>query len=232
MAAAEGGAHRVELCAGMPEGGTTPSLGEIEAARRVEGIRLHVIVRPRGGDFLYTPQELAIMERDIRAASDCGADGVVTGCLTEAGSVDLGAMERLMRAAEGLTVTFHRAFDHCRDPFATLEELTALGCDRILTSGQQPTAEQGISLLRRLVEQAAGRIAVMPGCGITERNIARIASETGAMEFHCSARRTIESRMRFRNPEVTMGTGSDEYLRSETSSERVRRTLEALRYLG
>lgn len=230
IAAEKGGAQRVELCAGMPEGGTTPSAGEIWAARNAIGIRLHVIIRPRGGDFLYTPLELAIMERDILAAKQAGVDGVVFGCLTEDGEMDIPAMERLMRASEGMSVTFHRAFDRCRDPFAALERIVALGCDRILTSGQQPTAEEGIPLLAQLVEQAAGRIVIMPGAGITEHNIARVAAATGAREFHFSARTQIRSRMRLRNPEVAMGGGQvDEYMRHVTSEERVRRTLEAFR---
>lgn len=230
IAAERGGAQRVELCAGMPEGGTTPSMGEIEAARRAIGIRLHVIIRPRGGDFLYSPLEQQIMERDIHAAKAAGADGVVFGCLTEEGEVDTAVMERLMRAAEGLSVTFHRAFDRCRDPFAALERIVSLGCDRILTSGQRPTAEEGIPLLAQLVGRAAGRIGIMPGAGINERNIARIAAATGACEFHFSARTEIRSRMRLRNPEVSMGNNeADEYVRSITSEERVRRTIEALK---
>lgn len=217
----------------MPEGGTTPSYGEIAEARTIPGLRLHVIIRPRGGDFLYSSRELSVMERDIRAVRECGADGVVFGCLTPDGDVDLHAMERLMRASEGLSVTFHRAFDRCRDPFRTLEQLVGLGCERVLTSGLRPTAEAGIPLLRELVRAAAGRIIVMPGCGVSEHNIARIAAETGAAEFHCSARIETESRMRLRNPEVTMGAAApiDEYIRSVTSAERVRRTVGALKAL-
>lgn len=234
MAAERGGAQRVELCAGMPEGGTTPSLGEIVAARERIGIRLHVIIRPRGGDFLYSPLEIEIMERDISEAKRAGADGVVFGCMTAGGDVDTSAMQRLMRAAKGMSVTFHRAFDRSRDPFAALETIVALGCDRILTSGLAPTAEAGIPLLKELVERAAGRIVIMPGCGIDERNIARIAEATGAREFHFSARVEVPSSALLRNPGVSMG-GSvriDESVRSVTSADRVRRTVEALKSRG
>lgn len=227
-AAAEGGAQRVELCAGIPEGGTTPSAGEIRAARAVAGLRLHIIVRPRGGDFLYSPDELAVMADDIGFAREAGADGVVFGCLTPDGEVDEKAMRPLMEAARGLSVTFHRAFDRTADPFRSLERIVALGCDRILTSGLRPTAEEGIGLLRELQRRAEGRIALMAGCGVNEGNIARIARETGIREFHFSARETVRSAMRLRNPEVTMGGEIDEYARPVTTARRVRATVEAL----
>lgn len=184
VAAQAGGAHRVELCASMPEGGTTPSFGEIRLARKLIDIRLHVIIRPRGGDFLYTPLELDIMEEDIHMARQAGADGVVFGCLTPEGDLDMPAMRRLMKISEGMSVTFHRAFDYVRSPEQVLEHLIDLGVNRVLTSGQQPTAMQGASLLAELVRQAAGRIVIMPGCGVNEWNIAELAACTGASEFH------------------------------------------------
>ena len=151
LAAQEGGADRVELCAGIPEGGTTPSYGEIAIAREVlTHTRLHVIIRPRGGDFLYSDVEIRTMLKDIEIARKLGADGVVFGCLTAEGEVDLTSMQILMEASKGLSVTFHRAFDVCRNPQKALEEIIELGCNRILTSGQQPTAEQGIGLLKEL----------------------------------------------------------------------------------
>lgn len=147
LAAQEGGADRVELCAGIPEGGTTPSYGEIAIAREVLAhTRLHVIIRPRGGDFLYSDIEIRTMLKDIEIARKLGADGVVFGCLTAEGEVDLPVMQKLMEAAQGLSVTFHRAFDVCRNPQKALEQIIKLGCNRILTSGQQPTAELGIPL--------------------------------------------------------------------------------------
>ena len=136
VAAQQGGAHRVELCASMPEGGTTPSWGEIKLARKLIDIRLHVIIRPRGGDFLYSPLEVDIMEEDIRMAREAGADGVVFGCLTPDGELDMPVMQRLMKAAEGMSVTFHRAFDYVAHPDEVLEQLVELGVNRILTSGQ------------------------------------------------------------------------------------------------
>lgn len=184
VAAQQGGAHRVELCAGMPEGGTTPSLGEIKVARKLIDIRLHVIIRPRGGDFLYTPSELEIMEEDIRAARQAGADGVVFGCLTPEGELDKPAMQRLMEASKGLSVTFHRAFDYVKSPREALEELIGMGVNRVLTSGQMPTAMEGAPLLAELVKQAGDRIIIMPGCGVNEHNIAELARVTGADEFH------------------------------------------------
>ena len=230
LAAQEGGAHRVELCAAMPEGGTTPSYGEIKLARKLIDIRLHVIIRPRGGDFLYSPLELDIMEEDIRAAREAGADGVVFGCLTPDGELDMPAMERLMKASEGMSVTFHRAFDYVRDPKAVMETLIEMGVDRILTSGQMPAAIKGAQLLAELVQQADGRIIIMPGCGVNESNLAELAKITGASEFHFSARENRESRMQLRNPALSMG-GSvqiDEYVHPVTTAARVSKTIACL----
>lgn len=229
IAAQKGGAHRVELCASMPEGGTTPSYGEIRLARKLIDIRLHVIIRPRGGDFLYSPLELDIMEEDIRMCKQIGADGVVFGCLTPEGKLDIPAMKRLMKASEGMAVTFHRAFDYVKYPFEVMEELIAMGVDRILTSGQQVTAFAGRMLLSELVKRAADRIIIMPGCGVSEANIAELAKVTEAKEFHFSARENKQSRMLLRNPALSMGGNDiDEYVLSVTTAERVRRTIEAL----
>ena len=140
IAAQEGGADRVELCAGIPEGGTTPSYGMIKNARKNIGIALNVIIRPRGGDFLYSQSELEEMLYDIKVAKELGADGLVFGCLRSDGTVDMDVMARLMKAAGDTPVTFHRAFDHCNDPFRALEDIIGLGCARILTSGCRPTA--------------------------------------------------------------------------------------------
>lgn len=218
--AQRGGADRVELCAAIPEGGTTPSYGEIVMARRGIDIRLHVIIRPRGGDFLYTSTELETMLLDIDMARQAGADGVVFGCLTPGGTVDMSAMKRLIEAAKGLSVTFHRAFDMCADPVEALEQLISLGCDRVLTSGAEATAQLGVPLLKKLVIQAAGRIIIMPGCGVNESNIAAIAAETGATEFHMSARSTSPSGMVFRNGRISMGgtVTIDEYAHQLTDA--------------
>ena len=204
--AQRGGAYRVELCAGIPEGGTTPSFGEIAAARSsLKKTRLHVIIRPRGGDFCYSSLEQRIMAKDIDTASSLGADGFVFGCLTPEGDVDIKVMKKLMKVAKGKSVTFHRAFDMCRDPFQALEDIIALGCDRILTSGQRATAEEGIPLIKQLVERAAGRIIIMPGGGVTPLDIRKIADETGATEFHFTGRKSVESPMLYRNPNVSIG---------------------------
>ena len=229
IAAQEGGADRVELCAGIPEGGTTPSFGMIRDARECIDIALNVIIRPRGGDFLYTETELREMVYDIQAAKELGADGLVFGCLRPDGSVDMAAMKVLMEAAGDTPVTFHRAFDHTSDPFKALEDIISLGCVRILTSGCRPTALEGAELLARLVEKAADRIIIMPGCGVREGNIAEIARLSGAREFHFSARESVQSGMFFRNPEVAMGSEDDPYGYDVTTARRVAATIEPLR---
>ena len=229
IAAQEGGADRVELCAGIPEGGTTPSYGEIKIARRVlTTTRLHVIIRPRGGDFLYSPLELERMAADIDMARELGADCVVFGCLRSDGSLDTEANTMLMQHAKGMSVTFHRAFDRCAHPHQALEELISQGFDRILTSGQQPTALEGTPLLKELHEQAKGRIILLAGCGVNEQNIATIAQATHIHEFHFSARTAVKSQMQFSNPDVYMGAkDADEDTLNITSSQRVAHTIEA-----
>ena len=230
LAAQKGGAHRVELCAGIPEGGTTPSYGEIVTARKVlTTTRLHVIIRPRGGDFLYSDLEMERMIADIDVARQIGADGVVFGCLTEEGDIDMTKNRLLMEHSEGLSTTFHRAFDRCRDPRQALEQIISLGFDRILTSGAQPTAEQGISLLKELHDQAADRIIILAGCGVNEGNIRKIHEQTGIREFHFSARGKVLSHMRFTNPSVYMGSpDAEEDVRMETTERRVRATIDSL----
>ena len=204
-----GGAKRVELCAGIPEGGTTPSYGEIRMAKQLTShIDINVIIRPRGGDFLYTEAEIGSMLLDIELCKQLGVHGVVFGCLTAEGDIDVPLMRRLIEAAKPLSVTCHRAFDVCRDPFQALEELIDLGCDRILTSGQRANAVEGIPLIKQLVEKAAGRIIIMPGCGVREGNIAQIERETGAKEFHTSARSIVYSQMKYRNEQVPMSSSA------------------------
>ncbi len=217
VAARRGGAARIELCSALSEGGITPSVGLMEAVVAVPDIRKHVLIRPRGGDFLYTEQEVDIMERDILAARRVGMDGVVIGALTAEGDIDEEAVKRLVLAAGDMNVTFHRAFDLCRCPEEALETIVRLGCSRVLTSGLAATAEAGIPLLRQLVEQAARRIVIMPGCGVNAGNAARIVRETGVVEIHASARSLVKSAMRFRRESVAMGKAdSDEYSRMET----------------
>lgn len=231
LEAEKGGAYRVELCAGIPEGGTTPSYGEIVVARKLLNIKLNIIIRPRGGDFLYSDVEHQAMIQDILMAKKLSIDGVVFGCLTADGRVDMLRNKELIDAAEGMNVTFHRAFDMCKDPFESLEQIILLGCERILTSGQQPTAIEGISLLKKLVDKANNRIIIMPGSGINENNIAIIAKETHAKEFHFSAREPKDSKMEYRNPNLKMGgtvVSIDEYVQNITNSEKVKRTIDKL----
>lgn len=229
--AQEGGAYRVELCAGIPEGGTTPPFGDMRMARQMlHQTKLHVIIRPRGGDFLYSPLEQEIMLHDIKVARQLGADGVVFGCLTAEGDVDMAAMKKLMNAVGDMNVTFHRAFDMCKDPFKALEQIIELGCTRILTSGQESNAVKGIPLLKELVKQADGRIIIMPGCGVNPGNIKQIAEETNATEFHFSGRSSYESDMIFRNPKVSMGgtVKIEEYQRDITNPEILKAALAEL----
>ena len=230
IAAQEGGADRVELCAGIPEGGTTPSYGEIKKAREVlQGTLLHVIIRPRGGDFLYSSLELERMEADIDIARELGVDGVVFGCLNADGSIDMEANRCLLEHAKGLNTTFHRAFDRCNDPVKVLEQLIELGFDRVLTSGQRPTATEGTGLLRRLHELADGRIIILAGCGVNEENIKSLQAQPGVHEFHFSAREKVKRLMSYSNPEVYMGAkGADEESLDYTTPERVRKTIAAL----
>ena len=233
VTAEQGGAARVELCAGIPEGGTTPSYGEMVTARRAIGIQMNVIIRPRGGDFLYTPAEMQAMLLDIEAAKAAGADGVVFGCLRADGTIDIERNRQLKEAAGNLSTTFHRAFDVCRDPFTALEEIIALGFDRILTSGQEASAPQGAALLAELVRRADGRIIIMPGCGVNEHNVAELARATGAQGFHMSARHRVESGMVYRNERVSMGgtVTVEEFARDLTDPQRVAKSIEALRHV-
>lgn len=186
-AAVVGGAHRVELCQALGLDGLTPSAGMIETAVGM-GIHVQVLIRPREGDFVYDRDEVLCMQRDIRHARRLGASGVVIGALRPDGSIDEETTRRLVGEAEGMSITFHRAFDVCAHPEEALEQIIALGCHRLLTSGQAPSAEQGIPMLRGLVEQADGRIIIMPGAGVKAQNACRILSETGAREIHGSLR--------------------------------------------
>jgi len=204
-------------CAAIPEGGTTPSYGEILQARRLlTSTRQHVIIRPRGGDFVYSALEIERMITDIKICREIGVDGVVFGCLTPEGDVDEATCRQLLEAAEGMQTTFHRAFDRCRNPQEALKRIISMGFHRILTSGQQPSAEQGIELLKSLNEQAAGRIIIMAGCGVNEDNILHIQQATGISEFHFSAREPLTD-------------GDSEFgTRMVTTERRVRNTIEKL----
>ncbi len=223
LAAERGGAVRVELCDNLIEGGTTPSAGMIAAARSAVDLGLMVMIRPRGGDFCYSPLEVEAMLHDLAVARDLGADGVVFGVLRPDGTIDAEICGRLIEAARPLSVTFHRAFDMTRDPLAALDTLIELGVDRLLTSGQEASALEGAELIAELVERARGRLVVMPGVGVTQRNLRRILAETGASEIHVVGTDLVESPMAYRNRRCFMGTElrSPEYRRGVTSAERV-----------
>lgn len=223
FAAQKGGADRVELCDNLVEGGTTPSAGAIAVAREMLDIKLHVIIRPRGGDFLYSATEFDVMKRDIKTAKELGADGVVIGILLADGTIDRERTSELVELSRPMTVTFHRAFDMTRDPFEALDTLADLGVDRILTSGQEATADKGADLIRQLVERAADRITIM-ACGeIREANVRSIVEGTGVHEIHSTGFVTKESEMQFRNEPVYMGGADDpaEYSIKLTSTEKI-----------
>jgi copper homeostasis protein len=221
-AAAEAGAARVELCASLIEGGITPSIGMVRQAVAVAdgSLKVHVIIRPRGGDFLYSADEFAVMRDDVAAVTAAGAAGIVIGLLDAEGAIDEARSATLIALARPLSVTFHRAFDVARDPFASLDALIRLGVDRLLTSGQEPGVVEGAPLIRRLIAHAAGRIVVMPGGNINPRNAARVAADTGAQEFHFAAFAPEASGMRWRNEAVFMGGAlrPPEYDRAATTA--------------
>jgi copper homeostasis protein len=231
LAAERGGADRVELCDNLMEGGTTPSAGCIKLARRHLSTGLQVLVRPRGGDFLYSDRELDVLREDLRIAKELGANGVVIGCLTAEGDIHQPRTRELMQIARPLQVTFHRAFDMCRDPQQALEVLIGLGVDRVLTSGQEASCLEGLELIAALQKQASGRIIVMPGGGITPRNVSRIVASTGVNEVHLSARGSVESLMHYRNPRCFLGgtLRPPEFSWKTTDEGAVRSVVETLR---
>lgn len=202
VTAQECGADRIELCANPHEGGTTPSHGVIALARAHTSIQLFPIIRPRGGDFLYSDLEFRAMIDDIERCVDLGCDGVVIGMLQDDGGVDVSRCAELVRRAGSLQVTFHRAFDRVNDPRTALEQIIDLGCARILTSGLRPDVDRGKQMLRTLVEAAGDRITIMPGSGVRSTNIRELAEFTGARAFHSSARTRHGSAMTFINPDM------------------------------
>lgn len=234
LAAQQGGAGRIELCANLVEGGTTPSAGTIAGARAGLTIPIHVMIRPRGGDFHYSAHETAVMRSDVALAKSLGADGVVIGALEVDGAVDSETTRALVEAARPMAVTFHRAFDMTRDPHDALETLVELGIDRVLTSGQRPEASEALDLLAALMERAGERIGVLVGGNVRADNAVRIARATGARELHVHVARTFASPMQFRNSDVYMGTpeASSEYLRRETHAEDIRAVVRAVSALG
>lgn len=225
-AAVAGGADRIELCANLAEGGTTPSYGTIRQCREDFSVALYPIIRNRGGDFLYTAEEFSIMLRDVRMCKELGCDGVVIGLLQADGSIDIARTAKLVEAAYPLGVTFHRAFDRCADPFTAMEQLTAIGCERILTSGQQPSVMDGIELVAALQKEADGRIIIMPGSGVRKENIKLIAEKTGCTEFHSSLRGKAKGGMTFIHPGFSHSQES--YINNFIDPAEVRALREAL----
>jgi copper homeostasis protein len=229
IAAEAGGGNRVELCASLAEGGITPSLGTIRAAVRAVGIPVYVMVRPRGGDFLYSPAEYATMLDDVAAIRDAGAAGVVFGCLTPDGAIDAERTAALVARARPAGVTVHRAFDMTADAETALEALIAAGVDRVLTSGHAPSALEGLAELAHLAQIARGRIIVM-GCGnLTVESIGEVVRATRLPEYHFSAPRRVTSGMRYRNPGLFMGSAPPEreFIQDLTDPARIRATIAA-----
>jgi copper homeostasis protein len=203
LIAADTGADRVELCADPGAGGTTPGIGLIKTVRKKINIELYPIIRIRGGDFLFSDEEFEVMLHEVEACKAAGCEGVVTGMLLPDGRVDKTHVSRLVAKAYPMGVCFHRAFDWTRNPFEALEDIISIGCERILTSGQQPVAILGVHLIRDLVVQADGRIQIMPGSGVRAENITDLKNATGATQFHSSARILKKSTMDFVQPFMT-----------------------------
>jgi len=229
----EAGVPRIELCAGLVEGGTTPSLGFLRQARAAYNGRLMMMVRPRAGDFIVSPGERRAMLDDIQAARDQGADGVVFGCLRPDGTIDLATAETLVAAAHGMDITFHRAFDVSRDLGCSLEELIALGVPRVLTSGGQAGVEAGFEALLALQHQTQGRITLLVGGGLKPDHINRLWPH-GFREFHLSARLNVDSPMSFRRPDIPMGANEvpREYVRRQADPSQLRSLMNQLAQCG
>jgi copper homeostasis protein len=210
QAAVEGGADRIELCANLAEGGTTPSYGHIKKCREAFGVLVYPIIRPRGGDFLYNAEEFDIMLQDVKLCKQLGCDGVVIGLLNKDGTIDRKRTSLLVEAAYPLGITFHRAFDRCRDPFEAMEQLIEIGCERILTSGQKPLATDAVEVIAQLNKAADERIIIMPGSGVRKENIMTLAEQTGCVEFHSSLRGKLKSEMEFVHP--SFAASEDSYM--------------------
>jgi copper homeostasis protein len=205
--AVEGMADRIELCANLAEGGTTPSYAMIRQCRNLP-VLIYTMVRPRGGDFLYTEEEFEIMLHDIMLSKQLGCDGIVIGALNPDGSIDITRTIAMVEMAYPMGVTFHRAFDRCREPFEALEQLIDAGCERILTSGQKPIAADGSDLIRQLLKIADSRITIMPGSGVNKNNF-KLFADAGCTEFHASLRSKTKSKMQFIQP--AFETSEDSY---------------------
>lgn len=227
------GADRVEFCGNLIEGGTSPGYGSIVSARSNLSIGLHVIIRPRGGDFLYSDLEFDIMRRDIETCGECGVDGIVTGILLAGGNIDVERTAKLFEFAYPMSTTFHRAFDMCNDPVQGLEDVIAAGSSLLLTSGLKNKAQDGIELIRQLVIQADERIIIMPGGGIDETNIALIVTATKVKDIHLTGRKSIDSEMIFRRQGINMGglSGIPEFTRKVADTDRIKSIISKLKMI-
>ena len=217
------GAHRIELCDNPSEGGTTPSFGFLKKARELVTVELYPMIRPRGGDFLYTDDEFEIMKQDLKICKELGCDGVVIGLLNADGTIDKKRTSHLIELAYPVGVTFHRAFDRTRDGLEAMETLIAIGCERILTSGLKPNITEGADMLTQLVKAADDRIIIMPGSGVRSNTIAELAKQTGAVEFHTSAKTNISSVMQYNNADM-----KEEVTSVITDEDEIKKTLEEL----
>ncbi len=197
LLAVEAGADRIELCENAAEGGTTPSLGTLKITREKISAPIFPMIRPRGGDFLYSDDEFEVMLKDALLCKELGFEGVVFGLLNMDGTIDKRRTTKLVELCYPLEVTFHRAFDRAAEPFQALEDIIECGCQRILTSGQVPNANDGKELIKQLIEKADDRILIMPGSGVRRDNIRALADYTGALEMHSSARKNIATQMQF-----------------------------------
>jgi copper homeostasis protein len=228
LAAQNGGANRVELCENMAEGGTTPSYAQIKLCKERLSIGVWPIIRPRGGDFLYSDEEFELMKEDIAMCKSLNCEGIVTGILLANGEIDQKRCAELITLAKPLPVAFHRAIDMSNDLTKALEDLIKIGFVRVLTSGGCDSAFNGVETIEKMVKQADGRIEIMPGAGINSNNIQEIAASTGAKSFHSSARISVESKMEYRNQTTKMGNIDDEYRYEQTSVELVRQMVNKL----
>jgi len=230
IAAEQGGAARVELCQNLFEGGTTPSVGTVYQTLERVGIKVNAIIRPRGGDFLYSDDEFAVMQHDIITLKEMGINGVVIGMLNADGTIDVERSSRLIELARPLEVTYHRAFDVTADPFRSLDDIIGLSAERLLTSGQEPSVLEGVELIAELVRRAGDDIIIMPGAGITEKNLLRIMRETGAKEFHVTGSAPVQSTMEFRNERCFMGKAlyPPEFSLKVTNADKIRNYIKLL----
>ena len=233
VAAERGGAKRVELCSALQEGGVTPSAGLIATARKEVSVALHVMIRPRAGDFYYSADEFSVMSRDVLMAKQLGADGVVFGLLNRNGRVDIPRTRQLVDLARPLKTTFHRAFDMSSDLLQSLDDVVGAGVDRILTSGSAQSALEGAETLSELVRASGERVIIMAAGGINDQNIEAVIKQTGTREIHVGLRTPVASPMQFMNENISMGTiKGQEYQRFMVTEESVKRLIRAAGRVG